>query len=67
MVNWTLIFNGTAERSVERFVDREISGRQLLNSFWDTEARSKLNTAFRRRGTDGVRELARKALSRRVS
>lgn len=65
MVNWDLIFTGVDGNDVREFVEGRLSGRQLLNSFYDTEARSKLNTAFRRRGTDGVRELARRALSRR--
>jgi hypothetical protein len=65
MTDWNLIFSSVDERDVQRFVTGDLSGRALLNSFWNPEAKSHLNTQFRRRGTDGVREIARKALSRR--
>jgi hypothetical protein len=64
MTDWQTIFSGTSNATVQDFVNRNISGRQLLRSVRG-EGRSRLSTAFRQRGTEGVRELARRALSRR--
>lgn len=67
MVNWNEIFrNVRNECSFADFADGVISGRQLLREV-TSDVRPTVSTMLRNRGTSGVRELARRALSRRAA
>lgn len=67
MTNWNLIFSKFNNECVfADFANGQISGRQLLRELTG-DVRPKVSTLLRNRGTNGTRELARRALSRRVN
>lgn len=66
MVNWGKIFSQVSIPTVQNFADGNLTYRGLTNEAAFTEAAPEVRKLLRGYGTDKARQLARKALSRRV-
>lgn len=63
-MNWTKVLN-VDPAAVAKFANNEISRDEFYSRFVGTDVGGMVRRALRERGSDNVRELARKALKRR--
>lgn len=70
MTNWNQIVNDLGESTVQEFARGLLSGESLYETALDygsQETRSQVRSLLRNRGVQEARQLARKAVSRRIA